>query len=95
MPVYDKAKNERISVYVDCILGMISASIGIIGIIIFAVPLWNANSTSFLLSLLFWSFWLVLCIYFIALGISNHIATKNYDPDKQSKKKNLKAPIAS
>jgi hypothetical protein len=92
MSVADKAKNERMSIYVDCILGIISASIGLIGIIFFTIPAWN--SPGYLIGLSFWIFWLILCAFFIALGISTHYANKNFDSDARPRK-DLKAPIVS
>jgi 4-hydroxybenzoate polyprenyltransferase len=92
MPTYDKNKNERIAIFVDCILGIISGMIGMIGILFFALPNWN--SPFFIVSFSFWIFWIILCVIFIILGISTHYANKNYDPDKQPRR-DLKAPIVS
>jgi hypothetical protein len=54
----------------------------------------KVNFSFFIISLTFWIFWLVLCAYFIGLGISVHNANKNYDPETKPKK-NLRAPIVS
>jgi cation transporter-like permease len=92
MPDYDKNKNERMAIYVDCVIGLICAVIGLTGIFCFALPAWN--SPFFIVGLSFWVFWIVLCVIFIALGISTHYANKNYDPDKQPRR-DLRAPIVS
>jgi len=92
MPAYDKNRNERMAIYVDCILGIISGIIGITGILFFTLPAWN--SPFFIVGFSFWIFWIILCVIFITLGISTHYANKNYDPDKQPRR-DLRAPIVS
>lgn len=92
MPIQDNIKRERIAIYVDCVMGIICAVIGITGIFCFALPAWN--SPFFIVGFSFWIFWIILCVFFIGLGISTHYANKNYDPDKPPGR-DLKAPIVS
>jgi len=91
-PDIENQNSERISIYVDCILGIICAIIAVIGIIFFTIPAWN--SPFFVIGLFFWSFWLVFCVYFIALGLSIQRANKNFDSNAPPRK-DLKAPIVS
>jgi hypothetical protein len=90
----DRIKRQRISVYVDSICGIMSATLSLIGIFVFALPLGIANSSLFIASLSFWIFWLLFSLYFIGLGIHIHHANKNFDSNAKPRE-DLKAPIVS
>jgi uncharacterized membrane protein len=86
-----EAKNERISVYVDCILGTVSSSLALIGITFTTIKYGISNPKMYSIGLTFWIFWLMLSLFLIGLGIYTHKKNKNFDATKTSK--DLRPPV--
>lgn len=84
-------KNERISVYVDCILGSISSIIALIAITFTTIKYGISNLKWYTIGLTFWILWLLLSLFLIGLGIYTHIKNKTFDQTKT--RKDLRAPI--
>jgi hypothetical protein len=88
-----KLKNERIAIYFDCICGVTSSVISLVGIV-FAVLNYGIYDIGwFYISLTFWIGYLILSIFLISLGIYGYYKQKDYSAEKYKKK--LKAPMVS
>lgn len=97
MPQWDKIKNERISMYVDIILGT-GISIFSIFCIIFTTITQGTNifSIYYVLGLGFWIFWLGFSIFLIIIGIKSYYNEKLFELTGEHKKpRKLKAPMVS
>lgn len=87
----DQARQERISVYVDCILGTISAILSLSGIAFFTIKFGVSNRTTYTIGLTFWVFWLLFSLFLIGLGIYTHMKNKNFDQTKT--RRDLRPPV--
>lgn len=86
-----KIKNYRIYAYADCILGVISSTLALIGIAIATIKFEIKYHTIYWVELIFWICWLFFSLSVIGLGIFTHI--KNKDFDEAITRKDLRAPI--
>lgn len=87
----EEARNDRISVYVDCIAGSISSSLALIAIVFTTIKYGISNPKWYTIGLTFWICWLIFSLFLIALGIYTHMKNKNFDETKASK--DLRPPI--
>ncbi|MFX0002676.1 MAG: hypothetical protein ACFE9C_02660 [Candidatus Hodarchaeota archaeon] len=94
-----RLKRERIAIYVDCILGTISA-IGSLSGIIFVVITEGLEAiefnTNFIISLTFWICWLLFSLSLIGVGLYKYFEEKNPERWKakmEKRKKKLEPPI--
>ncbi len=88
---HSEEKNERISVYVDCILGTISSSLALFAIAFTTIKYGISNPKWYTVGLTFWICWLIFSLFLIGLGIYTHIKNKNFDVTKA--RKDLRPPI--
>ncbi|MFX1350582.1 MAG: hypothetical protein ACFE92_18065 [Promethearchaeota archaeon] len=95
----DRLKRERTALYVDCILGSISAGTSLFALMFIilteGIEEIQVNST-FMISLTFWIFWLIFSISILSYGIYRLHQEKNYEKWKakmEKKKKKLEPPI--
>jgi len=97
MPAWDKIKNERISLYLDIILGFIISTFSIFCIIFTTITELNTSfSIFYVLGLGFWIFWLGVSIFLFFLGIKTYYNEKHFKITGEHKKpRKLKAPILS
>jgi len=84
-------KNERISVYVNCILGVISSTLALTGIVFITIKSGISNPKMYTIGLTFWIGWLIFSLFLIGLGIYTHMKNKNFDGTKT--RKDLRPPI--
>jgi len=92
MPKWNKEKNIRAAIYVDCVLGIISSIISLTGIFYSAI-ITNTTGDFWVIGLSFWTAYLLVSIYLIFLGIYTYFREKKYGVKKP--KKDLKPPIVS
>jgi len=88
---HSEEKNERISVYVDCILGTISSSLALFAIAFTTIKYGISNLKWYTVGLTFWICWLIFSLFLIGLGIYTHMKNKNFDATKT--RKDLRPPI--
>ena len=96
MPAWDKIKNERISIYLDIILGFVISMFSIFCIILSTITGSSNFSIFYVLGLGFWIFWLGVSIFLLFLGIKSYYNEKHFKLTGEHKKaRKLKAPIVS
>jgi hypothetical protein len=96
---HSRLKRERIAIYVDCILGSISAIVSlsaILFVIIIEGPEGIEFNTNFVISLTFWICWLIFSLGIIGIGVYKYFQEKN--PDKwrakmEKRREKLEPPI--
>ncbi|MHA1914127.1 MAG: hypothetical protein ACW986_10310 [Promethearchaeota archaeon] len=93
MPIVYNEKRYRSAIYFECILGLISSIISLIGLVLVATKVENAKikPVLFTMSFTFWTFYLVFSIFIIFLGFYSWHREKTLD--KREPRKDLKAPI--
>lgn len=88
-----KIKSERISIYFDCICGVISSTISLTGIFYVVINYGIYDPGWFTVGLIFLIGYLLFAIFLIFLGIYGYYQEKKYGTKEYKKK--LKAPIVS
>ncbi|MHA1411519.1 MAG: hypothetical protein ACTSUX_05410 [Promethearchaeota archaeon] len=84
----------RKRIYFDCICGVICAIISLGSAFYFTSKEGIYNITIYMISLVFWLFWLALSLFLIFMGLYTYYLEKKYPEGKKTKKK-LRPPIIS
>ncbi|MCK4687059.1 MAG: hypothetical protein KAT66_02940, partial [Candidatus Lokiarchaeota archaeon] len=87
---YSEERNYRISVYVDCILGLISSTLALTGIVFITIKYGISNLKMYTIGLTFWICYFIFSLFLIGLGIYTHMKNKNFDETKA--RKDLRPP---
>lgn len=87
----DRIKKERRQIYMDIILGIISALIALVSIIFAAILNLLKNKIMFITGLSFWICWLAYSFFLLGLGIYAWYSDKHFD--ERPPRKDLKPPI--
>jgi uncharacterized Tic20 family protein len=88
-----KVKDVRRQIYFDCICGIISSVLSLIGIIFTAIVFGIKNRIYFTIGITFWICYLIFSIFLILFGIYTWYQEKHYEERKP--RKDLKPPIVS
>jgi len=86
-----RAKNERIGIYVDIFLGIISSVLALSGIIFVGIVGDVSNWGWYIFGLTFWICWLIFSFFLIGIGVYGYLQEKHFD--EKEPRKDLKAPI--
>ena len=86
-----RAKNERIAVYLDILLGTISSVFALTGIIYVGILGDIEDWGMYIFGLIFWICWLILSLFLICLGIFLWYQEKHFD--ERGPRKDIKAQI--
>ena len=90
-PHLKRAKKERMGIYMDILLGIISSVLAISGIIYVGILGEIRNWGWYIFGLTFWICWLIFSFFLIGVGIYLWHQEKHFD--EREPKKDLKAPI--
>lgn len=88
---HSEERNYRISVYFDCICGLLSSTLALIAIIFTTIKFGIRNPKMYTVGLTFWICWLIFSLFLIGLGIYTHMKNKNFDESKA--RKDIRPPI--
>lgn len=90
-PHLKRAKKERMGIYVDIILGIISSVLALSGLIFVGVLGEIRDWGWYIFGFTFWIVWLIFSFFLIGIGIYLWHQEKHFDEKKP--RKDLKAPI--
>lgn len=87
----DEVRRERKAIYCECIIGVISSIICLIGIFYSVFQYGIQDPTTFTLGFALWMGYLIFSLFIIFLGIRGFYHQKKYGMKKPKKK--IKPPI--
>ena len=88
---HSEERNYRISVYFDCICGLLSSTLALIGITFTTIKYGIANPKMYTIGLTFWICYFIFSLLLVMVGILTYYKNKTFDESKA--RKDLKPPI--